>query len=116
MFNPPETGEHQRTRSVRAALLFAAAILAGAAVGLLVGLLWAGADRGAPAGIDPAAVRSVCDQYADLDLSGLAPLCVAAGYQQTAAAWPAVSRCGVRVQPEDLDRCYPCCCDPVSTR
>jgi hypothetical protein len=92
MFITPEIGEHQRKRSaVRAALLFAAAILVGAAAGLRVGLLWAGADRGAPAVIDPAAVRSVCAQYAGLDLSGLAPLCVAAGYQQT-------------VQPEDLDR------------
>ena len=49
-------------------------------------------DRADPApSIDPAAVRRVCAQYADLDLSGLAPLCKAAGYQQV-------------VQPEDLDR------------
>jgi hypothetical protein len=47
-----------------------------------------------PAGIDPARVRAVCEQYAGLDLSGLAPLCIDAGYT------------GERVylHPEDLDR------------
>jgi hypothetical protein len=58
--------------------------------------------------IDPADVREVCAAYAALDLSRLAPLCVAAGYQQTVdaapAAWPTVTRDGVIMQPEDLDR------------
>jgi hypothetical protein len=44
-----------------------------------------------------ARIRVVCDQYASLDLAGLAPLCVEAGYQQ-------VVETGRVVQPEDLGR------------
>ena len=79
----PETGEHQRSTRLRAALLFAAAIAAGAAAGLLVGL--ALGDR--LAGADPVTPPAV--------------------------GWPAAYRCGVSVQPEDLDRVD---CDAVSTR
>lgn len=50
----------------------------------------------------PLRVRAVCEQYAQLDLSGLAPLCVDAGYQQTSAGWIYVP--GQTVMPEDLDR------------
>lgn len=39
----------------------------------------------------PSRVRQVCEQYAPLDLAGLAPLCVDAGYQQATT-------------PEDLGR------------
>jgi hypothetical protein len=39
----------------------------------------------APPVIDPADVRAVCAEYAGLDLARLAPLCVAAGYQQSVA-------------------------------
>lgn len=62
------------------------------------------------AAIDPARVRAVCEQYAGLDLSGLAPLCIDAGYagrrvylQPTDPAdwWPVVQRV---VHPEDIDR------------
>lgn len=48
-------------------------------------------------------VRAVCEQYAGLDLAGLAPLCADVGYQQTLdpTAWPYVER---TMMPEDLDR------------
>ena len=57
-------------------------------------------------------VRAVCQQYASLDLSGMAPLCVSVGYQQTVYVqptgnpgfWPYLYRDGRPVQPEDLDR------------
>lgn len=61
---------------------FAAALLVGAAAGLLFGLLYA---RAAPA-----------------------PITVT----RPAEAWPAAYRCGVTVQPEDLDRCA-CDCSAV---
>jgi hypothetical protein len=56
-----------------------------------------------------ARVYKVCEQYASLDLSGLAPLCKDAGYQQTMYVqptgappyWPTVHRV---IQPEDMDR------------
>lgn len=57
----------------------------------------------------PARVYRVCEQYAGLDLSGLAPLCVDAGYQERVylqptgapAYWPPPA---VRtMQPEDLN-------------
>ncbi len=96
----------------RTVALFVAAILAGAAAGLLVGLIWVRVDadpvavtppavgwpaatrcgvrvqpedldRAADCPIDPADVRHVCEAYAGLDLAELAPLCVDAGYQQT---------------------------------
>ena len=63
-------------------------------------------------GVDPAAVRAACAQYASLDLAGFAAVCAGAGYQQriyvqptgAPAWWPTVTRAGVIVQPEDLDR------------
>jgi len=64
----------------RAAALFGAAILAGAAVGLLVGLLVG-------------------------DRAAAAPLPVT----RPALTWPAVYRCGITWQPEDLDRADRCC-------
>ena len=65
-----------------------------------------------PVGVDPAAIRAACAQYAPLDLAGWAAVCAAAGYQQRVyvqptgapAWWPTVRRGGVVVQPEDLDR------------
>lgn len=47
----------------------------------------------------PERVRAVCEQYAQLDLSGLAPLCVDAGYQQS-SGWIYLPD----QAPEDLGR------------
>lgn len=59
-----------------------AAVLFGAAVGLLVGILFAGRYGAEPAVTPPG------------------------------SSWPVVYRCGVSVQPEDLDRCgSSCACD-----
>lgn len=33
----------------------------------------------------PARVRAVCEQYSGLDLAGLAPMCIDAGYQEQVA-------------------------------
>jgi hypothetical protein len=64
---------------VRTTALLAAALLVGAAAGLLFGLAW---------------VRYTADP---------------APQQQP---WPVVYRCGITVQPEDLDRADHCCgCD-----
>jgi uncharacterized SAM-binding protein YcdF (DUF218 family) len=84
----------RRTITVQVGWLALAGLVL-AVLALTVGpaLYWWRAEPAPPA-IDPAAVRSVCAQYAALDLSGLAPLCKAAGYQQTVPA-PA---------PEDLGR------------
>jgi hypothetical protein len=80
---------------------------------VLVALLVLLVRRPVATGIDPARVRAVCDQYAGLDLSGLAPLCVDAGYQARRIyvqppAWPRITRTidGVPTvpMPEDLDR------------
>lgn len=62
------------------ALSFAAAVIVGAAAGLLFGLLWA-TDRATVTVTPPA------------------------------AAWPVAYRCGVIVQPEDLDRADRCVCE-----
>lgn len=61
-----------------------------------------------PADDWPARVYRVCEQYAGLDLSGLAPLCVDAGYSERVylqptgapAYWPPAIR---TMQPEDLN-------------
>jgi len=47
-------------------------------------------------------IRRVCQQYAGLDLSGLAALCSSVGYQETwtPEPWPYLGT----IQPEDLDR------------
>jgi hypothetical protein len=55
-------------------LLFTIVMLGVAAVALL----W----PKPPAGIDPAKVRHVCEQYAGLDLSGMVQICKEAGYQE----------------------------------
>jgi hypothetical protein len=65
------------------ALSFAAAVIVGAAAGLLFGLLWA-TDRGAT------------------------PISVT---HSVTPDWPAAYRCGVIVQPEDLDRADRCACE-----
>ena len=71
-------------------------LLALAALLLLVALFVMGTRRPTIEGIDPARIRAVCQQYAGLDLSGLAPLCVEAGYvgEQTY----------LTTAPEDLGR------------
>jgi hypothetical protein len=62
------------------ALSFAAAVIVGAAAGLLFGLLWA-TDRATVTVTPPS------------------------------TAWPAAYRCGIIVQPEDLDRADRCACE-----
>jgi len=56
-----------------------------------------------PDGIDPGRIQRMCQQYASLDLSGMASICRDAGYQQyvDADGWPIVQQ---YIQPEDLDR------------
>jgi hypothetical protein len=80
MTESPETGEAPAKRRasvrVRTAACFAATILAGAASGLLFGLLWVRLDA------DPVPVTP-----------------------PPAVGWPPPAyRCGVVIQPEDLDR------------
>ena len=64
------------------ALSFAAAVIVGAAAGLLFGLLWA--------------------EHAATPISVT---------HSVTPAWPAAYRCGVVVQPEDLDRADRCACE-----
>jgi hypothetical protein len=78
----------QRTVTIRVGwLLVVAAVVAVVAVARMV--------QPSPV-IDPADVRAVCAEYAHLDLSALAPLCVKAGYQQVVNV-PTLA-------PEDLGR------------
>jgi hypothetical protein len=88
--------------TVQVGWLALAAVLV--AVGLLVLLVRRPVAPAPAPGIDPARVVAVCQQYAGLDLSGMAALCKDAGYQERTlccTAWPTVPR---GVQPEDLDR------------